>query len=514
MTAHNLPVDSFRNRAFRSLGSGAWLATVMLMALALAGCGGSSGRSDDARAVASIVVSPAAPALSVGSSTQLTAVLRDSNGNTLTGHTVTWSSQDATVLSVTASGLVTAHQPGSTRITASAGGKAGFAQPVVSEPARASVARVAISPAAELLEEGAARLLTLTVYDAGDNELTGRGVTWTSQDPGIAFVDPGGVVTALRPGITTVTAKVEGKTATAAIRVEAHHPFELLYRRLVDGGLPDLHTMDVNDPAAVALPLLQDGPVALQPAASPDGSRIAFVVPSSPGAATWPGSAIYTAKRDGSDLRVLIDDGQVNEQPAWSPDGNFVVFRRQSLDWTSDIWVMNAVDGSGLANLTASHGNVGQSSPAWSPVLGDGSTRIAYVQSDQGQMQIWTMRADGSDPRRTTFSATADDDQPAWSPDGQTLVFQRSDSAIFGDLYVVSAAGGYGAGLRPAGFLAGPQHRPQWSPDGKLIAFASRHEGDFYQIYTVWSDGSRLARRTFEAAHHAHPVWLKLDDGS
>lgn len=76
---------------------------------------------------------------------------------------------------------------------------------------------------------------------------------------------------------------MEGKTATARIRVEAHYPFELLYRRHVDGGAVDLHTLDINDPAAVTLPVFEDGTVALQPAASPDGTRIAFVVPSSPG---------------------------------------------------------------------------------------------------------------------------------------------------------------------------------------------------------------------------------------
>jgi dipeptidyl aminopeptidase/acylaminoacyl peptidase len=514
VTAHNLSVHSSWNQAFGVVDSRAWLAMVMLMALGLAGCGGGSSGGDDARPVASIVVSPAAPEMTVGGSVQLTAAVLDSSGRTLTGHTVTWSSQDATILAVSASGLVTAHQPGSTRITASAGGKTGFAHPVVSEPVPAAVAHVVISPASDVLEEGADRQLTATVYDADDNVLTGRGIAWTSQDKEIANVDPGGVVTALRPGITTISAKVEGKTAAAAIRVEAHYPFELLYRHQVEGGAADLYTLDINDPAAVAMPVFQDGPVALQPAASPDGSRIAFVVPAAPGAATWPGTAIYTAKRDGSDVKVLISDGQVNEQPAWSPDGNVIVFRRQSSGSNSDIWVMKAADGSDAVNLTALHGDAGQSSPAWSPVLGDGTTRIAYVQSDQGQLQIWTMRSDGSDPRRTTFSATADDDQPAWSPDGQTLVFQRSDAAVFGDLYVVNAAGGDGAALRPAAPLAGPQHRPQWSPDGKLIAFASRHEGDFYQIYTVWSDGSRLARRTFGEVHHVHPAWLSLDDGS
>jgi hypothetical protein len=481
------------------------LIATVVATFALSACGGDSGGTDTA--VASVVVSPGAPPVSVGSSVQLTAVLRNANGQVVTGQTVTWSSANTAILSVTPTGLVTAHQPGSARITASAGGKAGFADPVANQPAPAPVATVVISPASDVMEEGATRQLTASLYDAHENLLTGRGISWTSAETGIAHVDAAGVITGLRPGLTQITAKAEGQTATADIRVEAHYSYELLYRRQTVGGAPDVHTLDFKDPAAVSLPVFQDGTVALQPAASPDGSRIAFVVPTSPG------TAIYIANRDGSGIRALISDDRINEQPAWSPDSNFIAFRREASDGGSDIWVMSAADGDNAVNLTGGfHGDgADRRSPAWSPVLADGNSRIAYVHTDEGQLQIWSMQSDGSDHRRVTFSATADDDQPAWSPDGESLVFQRSDSAIFGDLWIVSAAGGNGAALRPAAPLALAQRRPQWSPDGKLIAFASRHEGDFYQIYTVWSDGSWLARRTFEESHHDYPGWLIVE---
>lgn len=496
---------AFQTKAFLRPGSRAWLIPVLLVALVLAGCGGDS---NTARPVASITISPSAPALSVGSAVQLTAVLLDSSGRVIEGRSVAWGSQDASIISVTSSGLITAHQPGTTRITASAEGKTGVANPVVAEPAPVPVARIVVSPGSDMIEEGTTRQLTATVYDAADNVLTGRGIVWTSLEPEIAHVDAGGLVTALRPGMTAITARVEGKSTIADIRVKAFYPFELVYSRHVDGLAPELHTLDINDPAAVALPVFPGGQVAMQPAVSPDGTRIAFVV------GTSPGLAIHAANRDGSDVKVLISDGNVNERPTWSPDGNFIAFRRQVTGQNSNIWVMNAADGADAVNLTAFHGDdASQYSPAWSPVLGDGSTRIAYVQSDGGQLLIWTMRSDGTDHRQTTFSATASDDQPAWSPDGQKIVFQRSDAAIFGDLYVVSATGGDGVSLRPAAPLAGPQQLPQWSPDGKLIAFMSRHEGEFYQVYTIWSDGSRLARRTSEAADHGYPRWLKIADG-
>ena len=98
---------------------------------------------------------------------------------------------------------------------------------------------------------------------------------------------------------------------------------------------------------------------------------------------------------------------------------------------------------------------------------------------------------------------------PAWSPDGNRIVFQRSSASIFGDLYWVDATvGGAGAALMPlTGPLAGPQFAPVWSPDGQLIAFTSRHSSEYFQIYAVWADGTRVAQRTF-SGEHADPAWI------
>jgi Tol biopolymer transport system component len=101
------------------------------------------------------------------------------------------------------------------------------------------------------------------------------------------------------------------------------------------------------------------------------------------------------------------------------------------------------------------------------------------------------------------------DDQPAWSPDGTTLVFQRSGNALFGDLFLVDLMTGVARPLTPyAGPIPGIQLNPVWSPDGRMIAFASRHETEAYQIYTIWADGTRLARRTDEVIDLLDPEWL------
>jgi Tol biopolymer transport system component len=171
-----------------------------------------------------------------------------------------------------------------------------------------------------------------------------------------------------------------------------------------------------------------------------------------------------------------------------------------------------SADGTGRTALTADMaGN--QNMPAWSPRLGDGSERIAFAHDVNAQPRIWTMRPDGSDKRQVTTTAGAYDISPAWSPDGQTIAYQRTAVAIFGDIWLVDANGGNERALMPFYALPGPQWSPAFSPDGKLIAFTSTHEtygsGTInYQVYTAWTDGSKLARRTFDAGEKASPAWL------
>jgi hypothetical protein len=77
--------------------------------------------------VASVVVSPSTPTVSVGQTVQLTATPEDSSGNPLTGRSVTWSTSAAGVAMVNATGLVTGVGAGTATLTAAAGGHAGTA---------------------------------------------------------------------------------------------------------------------------------------------------------------------------------------------------------------------------------------------------------------------------------------------------------------------------------------------------------------------------------------------------
>jgi len=168
--------------------------------------------------VGSVEVDPPAPSLTVGQTVQLDAIVRDPAGNTLSGRAVSWQSSDPAVATVSESGLVTAVAQGTANVTATSEGKTGTAAVSVSP---VPVASVRISSATLTLIVGETESLSAEGLDAENRVLPGRQVTWTSDDESIATVDDDGAVTGVAPGNTTIRATIEGKTATAAVTVEA-----------------------------------------------------------------------------------------------------------------------------------------------------------------------------------------------------------------------------------------------------------------------------------------------------
>ncbi|HEX8946227.1 MAG TPA: Ig-like domain-containing protein [Gemmatimonadaceae bacterium] len=167
-------------------------------------------------AVGSVTVSPATASVIVGQTTNLTATVKDANGAVLTGRTVTWTSSNTAIATVSATGVVTGVAVGSATITATSEGKSGTAAvTVVPVP----VGSVTVSPATANVTQGLTTQLTATVKDVNGVVLTDRVVTWTSSDATKATVSSTGLVTGVAAGTVTITATSEGKSGTAAVTV-------------------------------------------------------------------------------------------------------------------------------------------------------------------------------------------------------------------------------------------------------------------------------------------------------
>ena len=86
------------------------------------------------------------------------------------------------------------------------------------------VATVGVTPATASVGVSETVQLTATVSDANGNTLTGRAVTWSSSDAGVATVSAAGLVSGISAGTATITAMSEGKTGTANMTVTSAPP--------------------------------------------------------------------------------------------------------------------------------------------------------------------------------------------------------------------------------------------------------------------------------------------------
>jgi alpha-tubulin suppressor-like RCC1 family protein len=171
--------------------------------------------------VVAVTVVPDTTILVIGSQIQLTASARDTLGNAIAG-SITWTSDDPAVASVSPSGLVTARGEGVARVYADIGGYTGFAAVFVTR-ALEPVASVEVVPGAPTMPVAGRLELTAVLKDAAGNVLRYRPVAWSSGNAAVAAVGAGAaernVITGVSAAAVTITATSEGKTGTATVTV-------------------------------------------------------------------------------------------------------------------------------------------------------------------------------------------------------------------------------------------------------------------------------------------------------
>ncbi len=166
----------------------------------------------------SISVNPTGVTVGVGTTVQLTPVVRDAAGNPIAGAAVTFTSSDPAVASVSATGVVTGNAAGTATITIAGGGMS------ITIPATITVAGTPVSTVTLTLPNpavcvGKSTQLTAVVKDASGNILTGRNVTFTSNNNLVATVTASGLLTGLVAGVVDITATSEGKSTTATATI-------------------------------------------------------------------------------------------------------------------------------------------------------------------------------------------------------------------------------------------------------------------------------------------------------
>ena len=189
----------------------------------------SEGQSDEVTVtvvvpVAKVVVTPAESSIELLETIQLAATMQDAAGNPLTGRAVTWSSSTPLVATVSATGLVTGVNAGSSTITATSETKSGTAAITVLAGPGIPVDSVAITPLSASAAVGETVQFTATPLDSDGKAVSGKTVTWSSSDLNVASVTESGLATGVGLGTATITATSEGKTGVSAITVTVQLP--------------------------------------------------------------------------------------------------------------------------------------------------------------------------------------------------------------------------------------------------------------------------------------------------
>jgi TolB protein len=178
------------------------------------------------------------------------------------------------------------------------------------------------------------------------------------------------------------------------------------------------------------------------------------------------------------DITVLTGGNREITHAELSPDGSTFVARQIS-PTQEDIILLNR-DGTIKRELT--HDQFFDRYPRWSP---DGK-KIVFISDRSGKYEIWTINADGTNPKQITDVKDKSHSIPAWSPDGTLISFDNTDESFILDPTKDWNEKNPQKMPAPAG---GRFFRIwDWSPDGrKLIGYSSPGELNGSMIYDFYT---------------------------
>ena len=246
------------------------------------------------------------------------------------------------------------------------------------------------------------------------------------------------------------------------------------------------------------------------PAWSPDGTKIAFSGNSGNNA------EIFVMQADGTLLTPLTANQFADQDPAWSPDGQKIVFTSNRADPNAatcgsscllDLFVMNA-DGSQPTRLTPGRTDLRQLDPSWEP---NGARIAFYCENQSFWRDICLVNQDG-----TGRVQLGPGEHPNWLPDGSRIAFDAAgqDSR---DIFTMNPDGS-GRALVTTNSATINNREPAWSPDGAKFADTERSvcftgsgcAGILDQIAVRNADGTNPVGPPPEPANSNQPDWQPL----
>ena len=289
------------------------------------------------------------------------------------------------------------------------------------------------------------------------------------------------------------------------------------------GGPHQLHTVDADTGEARKLMADVSPEGDVDPAVSPDASKLAFRRRVS--RYSWEIHIVgITASLEIEGESRRLNSDQPPFFPTWTPDSREIIFASRGAEsvrlWRApaeggkpepfrqlsrssypafaasgrlalsyvirdfDTWELQLATGEKRRAISSTFFDV---TPQYSP---DGS-RIAFSSSRSGYREIWLSDRDGSNPIQLTNLKLDRTSAPYWSPDGSWIAFQCFDGDQW-DIFVIRASGGEPRNLTDHPAFDG---QPTVSRDGRQIYFSSNRSGE-YGIWRIAPEGGEPVQVT------------------
>jgi serine/threonine protein kinase/Tol biopolymer transport system component len=177
--------------------------------------------------------------------------------------------------------------------------------------------------------------------------------------------------------------------------------------------------------------------------------------------------------RTGKELERTVVAGSVFDFHL-SPDESRVIFRRVDPQTNNeDIWVLDVARN---VQTRFTFEPAVDDDPLWSP---DGST-IIYDSDPEGVRNIYRKTSTGAGSPELILKSSLDKTPLDWSRDGKFVVYQVDDPVTKADLWILPLSGD----KKPFPYLHSnfTETDARFSPDGKWIAYASDESGK-YEVY-------------------------------